>query len=132
MMIKLLLVEDDTSLAYIEKSTLEDIIGGYEVVTAENGKEGLQKWEEFKPDVIISDIDMPEMAIVIKMAEAATTDPRPSTRNGTIKILAVNTNIMMPIARSVRPERIKVNGRKSKIALVINAAEMIYSCGRLL
>src|SRR5574344_2173492 len=61
MMIKLLLVEDDTSLAYIEKSTLEDIIGGYEVVTAENGKEGLQKWEEFKPDVIISDIDMPEM-----------------------------------------------------------------------
>ena len=60
-MIKLLLVEDDTSLAYIEKSTPEDIVGGYEVVTAENGKEGLKAWQEFKPDVIISDIDMPEM-----------------------------------------------------------------------
>ena len=35
-MIKLLLVEDDESLAYIEKTGLEDIIGGYEVITAKN------------------------------------------------------------------------------------------------
>ena len=60
-MIKLLLVEDDVSLAYIEKTGLEDIIGGYEVVTATNGKEGLQAWQDSKPDVIISDIDMPVM-----------------------------------------------------------------------
>ena len=60
-MIKLLLVEDDASLAYIEKTGLEDIIGGYEVTTATNGKEGLKAWEESKPDVIISDIDMPVM-----------------------------------------------------------------------
>ena len=40
-MIKLLLVEDDASLAYIEKTGLEDIIGGYEVTTAANGKEGV-------------------------------------------------------------------------------------------
>ena len=60
-MIKLLLVEDDASLAYIEKTGLEDIIGGYNVVTATNGKEGLQAWQETKPDVIISDIDMPVM-----------------------------------------------------------------------
>ena len=37
-MIKLLLVEDDASLAYIEKTGLEDIIGGYKVTTASNGK----------------------------------------------------------------------------------------------
>lgn len=60
-MIKLLLVEDDTNLAFIEKSTLEDIVGGYEVMTASNGKDGIKAWEEFKPDVIISDIDMPIM-----------------------------------------------------------------------
>ena len=60
-MIKLLIVEDDASLAYIEKTGLEDIIGGYEVTTASNGKEGLKAWEESKPDVIISDIDMPVM-----------------------------------------------------------------------
>ena len=60
-MIKLLLVEDDESLAYIEKTGLEDIIGGYEVITASNGKEGVKAWEEHHPDVIISDIDMPVM-----------------------------------------------------------------------
>jgi DNA-binding response OmpR family regulator len=60
-MIRLLIVEDDASLAYIEKTGLEDIIGGYDVTTASNGKEGLQAWEEIHPDVIISDIDMPVM-----------------------------------------------------------------------
>ena len=60
-MIKLLLVEDDASLAYIEKTGLEDIIGGYKVTTAANGKEGLAVWQETRPDVIISDIDMPVM-----------------------------------------------------------------------
>lgn len=59
--IKLLLVEDDESLSFIEKSTLEDLVGGYEIVTACNGQEGIRVWETFKPDVIISDIDMPIM-----------------------------------------------------------------------
>ena len=48
-------------MAYIEKTGLEDIIGGYEVITASNGKEGVKAWEEHHPDVIISDIDMPVM-----------------------------------------------------------------------
>ena len=60
-MVKLLLVEDDASLAYIEKTGLEAIIGGYDVTTAANGKEGLQAWQQIHPDVIISDIDMPVM-----------------------------------------------------------------------
>lgn len=30
--IKLLLVEDDKNLAFMEKNTLEDIVGGYEIV----------------------------------------------------------------------------------------------------
>lgn len=41
-MIKLLLVEDDTNLSYIVHSGLQEIIGGYEVITAFNGKEGLE------------------------------------------------------------------------------------------
>jgi DNA-binding response OmpR family regulator len=60
-MIKLLLVEDDPSLVYMEKCGLEDIVGGYEVSTASNGEEGLKAWNETKPDVIVSDIDMPVM-----------------------------------------------------------------------
>ena len=41
-MIKLLLVEDDPTFSYIVKSGLQEIIGGYEVITAMNGKEGLK------------------------------------------------------------------------------------------
>lgn len=59
--VKLLLVEDDENLAYMEKSSFEDIIGGYEVKTAINGKDGLEAWKTFQPDVIVSDIDMPIM-----------------------------------------------------------------------
>ena len=43
-MIKLLLIEDDANLAFIEKSTLEDIVGGYEVMTVSNGKDGLTNY----------------------------------------------------------------------------------------
>jgi DNA-binding response OmpR family regulator len=60
-MIKLLLVEDDQSLVYMEKCGLEDIVGGYHVITASNGAEGLKAWSEERPDVIVSDIDMPVM-----------------------------------------------------------------------
>ena len=63
-MIKLLLVEDDPNLRYVVQCGLEDIIGGYEVQTAANGAEGLnvwEVWETFRPDIIISDIDMPVM-----------------------------------------------------------------------
>ena len=57
-MIKLLLVEDDPNLRYVVQCGLEDIIGGYDVQTAVNGEEGLKTWASFKPDIIISDIDM--------------------------------------------------------------------------
>jgi len=60
-MIKLLLVEDDKNLSYILQSGLQDIIGGYEVITACNGEEGLEAWKAHRPDIIISDIDMPVM-----------------------------------------------------------------------
>ena len=60
-MIKLLLVEDDANLCYIIQGGLEDMIGGYEVQTASNGEEGIHLWREWKPDVIVSDIEMPVM-----------------------------------------------------------------------
>jgi len=60
-MIKLLLIEDDTNWAYILKSSLEEIIGGYEVNVAANGKEGLALLNVFRPDIIVSDIKMPVM-----------------------------------------------------------------------
>jgi DNA-binding response OmpR family regulator len=59
--IKLLLVEDDDSLAFIVKGSLE-LTGNYDVCVAANGREGLDAYTSFNPDVIVSDIEMPEMS----------------------------------------------------------------------
>ena len=55
------MVEDDTMLTYVVKSSLEGLIGGYEVITAVNGQESLKAYQEYHPDIIISDVDMPVM-----------------------------------------------------------------------
>lgn len=59
-MIKLLLVEDDDVLGFIIKEGME-LIGEYEVHWSNNPIEGLKAYEEFQPDIIISDVEMPFM-----------------------------------------------------------------------
>ncbi|WP_300770603.1 response regulator transcription factor [uncultured Bacteroides sp.] len=61
MMTKVLLVEDDKNLSFILKSSLEQMIGGYEVVSVANGKDGLDMLTKGNFDVIVSDVEMPVM-----------------------------------------------------------------------
>ncbi|MBC8554143.1 MAG: response regulator [Candidatus Brocadiales bacterium] len=58
-MTTILVVEDDKNqrLLYEQELKLE----GYEVVTASDGKEALEKVQEQLPDIIIMDINMPKM-----------------------------------------------------------------------
>jgi DNA-binding response OmpR family regulator len=56
---KILLVDDDDGLRDLYREELED--EGYEVLTAVNGKEALQKLEKEKPDLVVLDIVMPKM-----------------------------------------------------------------------
>ena len=57
---KTILIIDDSALIL---STLQDALaaGGYEVMTAANGKEGLSRIQERTPDVILMDVVMPIM-----------------------------------------------------------------------
>ncbi|MDO4702415.1 response regulator transcription factor [Tannerella sp.] len=75
-MIKLLFVEDDAQLLYMVRSGLEDLIGGYEILTAVNGKEGFQQWKEQMPDIIVSDIEMPVMNGFEMVSKIRQTDGR--------------------------------------------------------
>lgn len=59
-MIKLLLVEDDDILGFIIKEGME-LIGDYEVMWCQNPKAGLVAFDAFKPDVVVSDVEMPGM-----------------------------------------------------------------------
>ena len=56
---KILVVDDEADL--LKMVDLRLTAGGYQVVTAQNGIEGLKKAEEENPDLIISDVMMPEM-----------------------------------------------------------------------
>jgi DNA-binding NtrC family response regulator len=56
---KILIVDDERAIRYSLKEILE--MEGYQVETAENGLEGLQKAEKEKYDAIFCDIKMPEM-----------------------------------------------------------------------
>ena len=56
---KILIIEDDK---IVRENTAEILqLANYEVITAENGKVGLEKATFFKPDLIICDILMPEL-----------------------------------------------------------------------
>ncbi|MDL1964491.1 MAG: response regulator [Deltaproteobacteria bacterium] len=57
-MMKVLIVEDDEELAGLIKKMIERI-GIYCVKTAANGKEGFEIFLYFKPDIILTDIQMP-------------------------------------------------------------------------
>jgi DNA-binding response OmpR family regulator len=56
---RILVVDDDPRLLHIVEMYLS--IEGYDVVTAENGEDGLKEVEAERPDLVILDIMMPGM-----------------------------------------------------------------------
>jgi DNA-binding NtrC family response regulator len=55
---KILVVDDEKELANVTKRILE--LNGYEVQAAYGGHEGARIASEFNPDIIVSDVRMPE------------------------------------------------------------------------
>ncbi len=58
-MTTILLVEDDKNQRVLYEQELKH--DGYEVVTASDGKEAIEKVQEQLPDIVIMDINMPKM-----------------------------------------------------------------------
>ena len=56
---KVLIVDDEAYIRRVVELTLAN--KGYEVITAANGKEGLEKFKSCDPDIVITDIKMPGM-----------------------------------------------------------------------
>ncbi len=53
------IIEDDQAISQMYRFKFE--ADGYEVQTAENGKLGLELAKQFRPDIILLDLMMPEM-----------------------------------------------------------------------
>lgn len=58
-MIKIAIIEDDPVIAQMYRMKFE--ADGFEVQTADNGREGIALTERFSPDLILLDMQMPEM-----------------------------------------------------------------------
>jgi DNA-binding response OmpR family regulator len=56
---KVVIIDDEAHIRRVIEIKLKKL--GYQVMTAKNGKEGLNLIKTQKPDVVISDIMMPEM-----------------------------------------------------------------------
>lgn len=57
----LLFVEDDLLILDDLSQMTNWEAAGYRVVTAVNGKQGLQKYEEYRPELVVTDVKMPLM-----------------------------------------------------------------------
>ncbi|AZL54026.1 DNA-binding response regulator [Aliarcobacter skirrowii] len=57
--LKVLIVEDEIDLANLIKSSIKELF--FKVVIAKDGLEAIKKFDSFKPDIIISDIMMPNL-----------------------------------------------------------------------
>ncbi|OCL91256.1 response regulator transcription factor [Aliarcobacter thereius] len=55
--LRVLIVEDEGDLAKLIRTSIKDYF--FRVIIANDGKTGLEKYNSFKPDIVISDITMP-------------------------------------------------------------------------
>jgi len=73
-MARVLIVDDAAFMRISIKNMLTK--NGYEVVgEAENGKVGVEKYKELKPDIVTMDITMPEMSGLDALKEIIKFDP---------------------------------------------------------
>ncbi|MBY0576269.1 MAG: response regulator, partial [Gallionellaceae bacterium] len=56
---RILYVEDDEDVRQLVQRSLGRVAG--EVIVAKNGLQGLEFYEKFSPDLVVSDVQMPEM-----------------------------------------------------------------------
>lgn len=89
---KILIVDDDADFAKSTKMIL--LADGYEVVIASDGKEGLRKIQEQKPDLVILDIMMESIFEGFSLVSSVRSDPQ----------LAAFKNIPILMVSSVRSD----------------------------
>jgi len=71
---KILVVEDDPSIRSFLTTLLEK--SSYDVLTASNGREGLEAYRQARPDIILTDISMPDMTGLQMLAKIRNEDDR--------------------------------------------------------
>ena len=89
-MANILVIDDDATIQLVFSQFLTSM--GHEIMQAENGKEGMSMIQETRPDLVITDIMMPEMdGLEILMQLRSTHDSVPVIAiSGGMRSLPVN------------------------------------------
>ncbi len=85
---KILIVEDNDTNLYLVRFILEK--SGYQIIVARNGETGVEMAIKERPDLIIMDIQLPDISGL-----EATKRIRTSKADGTIPILALTSYAMV-------------------------------------
>ncbi|ADB58057.1 response regulator receiver protein [Archaeoglobus profundus DSM 5631] len=67
-----MIVDDDLAVLEVLQLMLE---GDYDIITARDGKEAVEKFKVYRPDLVIMDIVMPEMDGIQATKEILKIDP---------------------------------------------------------
>ncbi len=70
---KILIVDDEQGIVEEVKSYFEE--EGYEIRTADTGKEGIETLKEFKPDILLLDMKLPDMSGLAVLKNCKETSP---------------------------------------------------------
>ena len=84
---RILIVDDEDDIREVAQVSLE-LIGGYEVLTASSGRDGLERARDSQPDAILLDVMMPEMDGPATLVELRAD---PATRDIPVVFLTANT-----------------------------------------
>jgi putative two-component system response regulator len=116
----ILVVDDSALIRKMVSRSLEE--AGFQVMTAENGKQGLTRIRERRPDLIISDIKMPEMD-GIEFCKKTHADPDLAV----IPFVIMSTNSERGIMR-----RLFNLGASSYLVKPFNMEQLVITIERLL
>ena len=97
-MAKVLLVDDVPELLELWTIVLED--EGHDVVTAEDGVTALHTYHRHRPDLVITDLDLPKLhgLAVIARLRSACADVRIIAMSGSERALHMARNLGVPVA----------------------------------
>lgn len=106
---EILIVDDSKVSRYTLRGISESL--GYSVIAeAINGKDGIKKFKQFKPQFILTDIEMPQMdglSMISKIKQ----------HNSLVKIIVVTANL-----NETKMRQAKLNGAYAVLAKPVNTS----------